>query len=205
MSVFATLSRTLGYLPFPSLRSSFIRTDLLSFQTIWEQGLDAGLQTQPFDFLDLGVANERRLGRRLHELVTHDDRCRADLVLLQSNYSNRKVTISAFKQPKLSRLKRLRAMWKCTGHGNVACFSRWRDSSSRCTVEKQFKKPWTETAIKKRSDAFRWRVHKCDSFYQDSLQNNIQWCCLNWLKSLKLHSGASKIPKISGGACPRTP
>ena len=33
MSVFAKLSRTLGYLPFPSLRSSFIRTDLLSFQT----------------------------------------------------------------------------------------------------------------------------------------------------------------------------
>ena len=64
MSVFAKLSRTLGYLPFPSLRSSFIRTDLLSFQTR-EQGRDAGLQIQSFDFLDLGVANERRRGRRL--------------------------------------------------------------------------------------------------------------------------------------------
>ena len=85
MSVFAKLSRTLGYPPFPSLRRSFIRTDLLSFQTIWEQGLDAGLQIQHFDILDLGVANERRRGRRLHELVTQDDRCRADPVLLQSN------------------------------------------------------------------------------------------------------------------------
>ena len=64
MSVFAKLSRTLGYFPFPSLQSSFIRTDLLSFQTVWEHGLDAGLQIQSFDFLDLGVANERRRGRR---------------------------------------------------------------------------------------------------------------------------------------------
>ena len=76
MSVFAKLSRTLGYLPLPSLRSSFIRTDLLSFQTIWEQGQDAGLQIQSFDFLDWAwpTNDGEDVAYSLHELVHGDAR-----------------------------------------------------------------------------------------------------------------------------------
>ena len=28
-----------------------------------------------------------------------------------------------------------------------------------------------------RSDAFRWRVHKCDKFYQEFIQINTEFCC----------------------------
>ena len=29
----------------------------------------------------------------------------------------------------------------------------------------------------KRSDAFRWHVHKCDKFYQECIQINTEFCC----------------------------
>ena len=109
------------YLLFPSPRSPFIQTDLLSFQRMWDQGLEAGLQSQPFDFLWHG---QRTTSARTSFTVnqpTPNDWCRADPPLLQSDYSCCKVTIFAFKQPRLE--ARLCATWKRTGHGNFAYFS----------------------------------------------------------------------------------
>ena len=153
MSVFAKLSRTLGI--FHS-RASEVLSSRQTFEFPNNLGTRSrhGLSCQSslwFSQLGRGQRTTARTSFAAYvNLVTQDDRCRADPVLLQSNYSSWKVTISAFKQPRLSRLKRLRATWKRTGHGNVAhaCFSRcWRDSSS-LHGRKIVTKPWTETASK---------------------------------------------------------